>query len=591
MSSFREFTQNLFSRGAMGSPYTPRTGDIKKGRAVPPQAGKTNIHKSSSGGNDMMPIINNNYSTFKSIIDILPSFEYYHLTEKMLELIKDYVIRIVDYGTPIITMRGDGDEELMKKVTRINQILESLNFRNLLISNIDPLNYYGSISYAISYTQDPQTQLNKYKLSKLAKPHDVVIITKDKLKFYLVGKTPENNNISINNDVEMSTQVELLPEDKILYLGSGDFELKHDKSSISIIDNKFNKKGRAKKQVPKFGIDEYLEGEIRSKIESQELKTSHIDGTEVNEQITSAVNEAFNLKDPTQKAIFEGITSSEYNLMSSKPLYYSIHQKVKEYLIKDLILNVLGVKSSVQPSYLTWGIDSQYAYDITGLMELITTLEGRLNKSVDIDILNSSNMKMDTLVNRIMGNIRIIPDMGHNIRALEAKDIDDIIRKIDELSRRKAEVKDEILEASGFPRDLYEGASNREEVLKRDERFQSMILKMLTRLRTSVKSAVLTLAKLEGFELNENDFSVTMFKKSGIEYYFNTTKLDSIREMTNMLVTVFADTQQLLQFNLVSPDQLIDFLRTQLSTVGDEVANLVPTAEDVAKMNQNDNNN
>lgn len=590
--AFKDFAQSLFSSGggfggrAMGSPYFPsKKSPVSTGKSIPPQAGKTNIIKTSNGNSDMLPIINNEYSKFKDIVTIIEDYEYYYLTEKILELVKDYIIRIVDYNAPIITPRsGDQlDEKSKAAYERINQVLEEINFRSLLIENIDKINYYGSISYAVSAAKDEELGVNKYKLSKLKSAHDVVVVTKDDLKFYIVNKKAEKATNMTSVDHNTESNLEVLTDDKIMYLGAGDMNLKHDKASLSVIAAKLTKKEEGKANVQKYGIDEYLKSEVDKKIQQKgEIGHDSVEQPEAQE-VNSA---AFDLSNPIQAEVFKGITASEYNITCSKPLYYSVHPKVKEYLTKDIILNVLGVKSSIQPSFMTLGIDAQYGYSITEIMDLISTLEGRLNTSIDIDILNSANMKMDTLVNRIMGNLRIIPDLGHNIRSIDSKDIDDIIRRIDELSRRKVEVKEEILESVGLPRDLYEGASNREEVLKRDERFQSMVLKMINRLRSSVKSAVTTISKLEGIELSDKDYYVTMFKKSSIEYHFNTTKLDSIRDMTNMLLVVMTDVQQLLQMESIKPENLIAFIKTQMSVVGEDVADLLPSMEELMQLSQ-----
>eukprot|EP00826_Nyctotherus_ovalis_P041818 TRINITY_DN4257_c0_g2_i10.p1 TRINITY_DN4257_c0_g2~~TRINITY_DN4257_c0_g2_i10.p1 ORF type:complete len:330 (+),score=1.05 TRINITY_DN4257_c0_g2_i10:115-1104(+) len=262
--------------------------------------------------------------------------------------------------------------------------------------------------------------------------------------------------------------------------------------------------------------------------------------------------------------------------MASKPLYYSVHQMMKDFFIKDMILYVLGVKSSVQPQVLTWGVDSSYNYTVDELMDMIASIEGRMNKLVDIDMINSANMDMDILVNRILGNIRVLPDLGNNIRSLDEKEIDNITKRIEDLTLRRQQVKDEILDSIGIPKDLFEGATNREEVIKRDERFQSMVLKYITRLKSAIKYAAITFAKLEGFEgINPDDLEVPMFKKSSIEYNLNTAKLDSIRDFTNTIVTVMADVQQLIQTNMIDKLKLRDFIHKQLSIVGDEVAELI----------------
>jgi len=248
---------------------------------------------------------------------------------------------------------------------------------------------------------------------------------------------------------------------------------------------------------------------------------------------------------------------------------------MKDYFIKDLLLYVLGVKSSIQPQVMTWGVDSNYNYTVDELMDIVDTLESRMNKLVDIDTLNSANMDMDVLVNRILGNIRILPDLGNNIRALESKELDDITKKLDDIINRKNYTKDEILDALGIPKDLFEGATNREEVLKRDERFQSMVFMYIDRVRDAIKNAAVTIAKLEGYNIDPKYLEVPLFKTSGIEYIIQSARLESVRELTGTITQVMNDVQGILQTGMSNQTELLEFMRKQFQNVGGDIAKLL----------------
>jgi hypothetical protein len=509
------------------------------------------------------------------------------LTEKIQELIRDYVTRTIDLEADIIAAKDKASIDA-NTITRLNAIFTDLDFRKLLVSEIDKINYYGSTSYAITCEKVEEGEAkgtNRYSLSKLKSPHDVVCVQCDKTRFFLVNKGVGGSESAtgvkpVTNSIgSLTTKVntEMLPDDKILYLGALDMELKHDDDSKKTLEHHF--KGTKddfmtdRAMVDQFNVQAYKNLLIDQKLDKDGTQAS----TELNDPDQSAnQTKAFDLSNPVQKAVYRSIVDHKYNLRASKPMYYSVHQMMKDYFIKDLILYVLGVKSSVQPQVLTWGVDSSYNYTVDELMDLIASVEGRMNKLVDIDMINSANMDMDLLVNRILGNIRVIPDLGNNIRSLDEKEIDNITKRIEDLTLRRTNVRDEVLDAIGIPKDLFEGATNREEVIKRDERFQSMVLKYIQRLKVAVKYAAVTFARLEGLgDLNPDDIEVPMFKKSSIEYNLNTAKLDSIRDFTNTLVTVMSDTQQLIQTSMIDKPKLRDFIHKQLAIVGDEVAELL----------------
>lgn len=579
--SFDEPQQDVYA-GSKGI-YTPRGASLPQvgSKVVPATSTKTNVLTSASGTNSIMPVIDNKYTTFKTITSIVRLYEFYSLTEKVVELIKDYVIRTIDPDADIIATNSP-ENVPDNVVKRLNEIFTDIDFKKVLSGNYDKIIYHGSTAYAISEEVATSSTPKKYHLSKLRSPHDVVVVSNDKLRFYLVQRVDEtdtpggikNTNTALGNMSSKAT-TELLTDDKILYLGPLDFELKHDQESKKVLSQHFKgtKKEETSTRESNFGVEAYKKDQIKnSLIDPEQPQNQAMNNGETDQKKPA---QAFQLEDKVQEALFKSLIDHEFNLTASKPLYYSVHQKMKDYFIKDLLLYVLGVKSSVQPQILTWGVDSNYNYTVDELMDLVSNLESRMNKLVDIETLNSANMDMDVLVNRILGNLRILPDLGNNIRALEAKELDDITKRIDDLINRKANTKDEILDALGIPKDLFEGATNREEVIKRDERFQSMVFKFIDRIRNSVKIAACTFAKLEGFEVDPKYLDVPMFRKSGIEYVVSAARLESVRDLTGTMVSVLSDYQQLQQTSILDQAKLLEFMRKQFSNVGGDLGALL----------------
>lgn len=556
-------------------------------RNTPVSATRSNIMGSNGSGNSMSNIITNDYSQYGSILGKLRQYEFHPMTEKVIELVRDYILRTIDYESPIVTISPDKLDPSI--ANRFNEILESLDFRNLLIADLDKIVYYGSKSYAIvvkNLTNEDGSPYKEYKLSKLKSPYDVVMVKNDSNKFYVVNRSTGadgvgggqvSGSIGGASPLGMSnSSCDLIGDDKILYLGAADLELNHDQASLKLLETHFKNTSAdmsSNQGVASFGVEAYKHQLIMDKLKEDNSLT----GTSVNDPSKSntiVLPSAFNLADPYHKAIYRQIIDHPYNISAAKPLYYSVHMMLKDYIIKDLMMQVLGVKSSIQPLILTWGVDSSYNYSQEELTELVNTVESRFNKIVDVDLFSSAMYDVSTLVNRILGNIRVIPDLGHNIRALDSKELDDITRKIDDINNKRQLLKDEILDAVGIPKDLFEGATNREEVLKRDERFQSMVLKFINRLKTAVKSTVLTFAKLEGIVIESSWIEVTMFKKSSLEYSINTARLESVRELGGTLMQVTSDLQQLMQMESVNKDAALAFFKKQLALVGADISEL-----------------
>lgn len=595
---FGTHDQALFS-SRVSTPYTPRISNESPipsvgSRSVPANATKTNVLSSTTGNNKVFPTIDNKYTTYQSISHEVRLYEYYPITSKIMELIHDYIEKTIDMSADIISP-SSGSSAAQSSFVRINEIFTDIDFRSKLKSNIDKLIYYGSESYAISGTKEGGKGNTKYRLSKLANPNNVVIAKYDDLNLYMVEKKAKEGGSSSAMSASLANSsnadnIELLTEDKILYIGSADFDLSHDQESKKLLDAKLKLAGDdfvvdKGNEVTQYNVDAYKKLLLEEKLKPEDKA----DTTKLNDDTNQDDGiKAFNLKNPVQKSIYKGIVDHKYDLIASKPLYYSVHQMLKDYLLKDIILYTLGVKSSVQPMVLAWGVDASYNYTVDELTNLVTTIESRMNKLVDIDLIQSSSTDMDQLVNRILGNIRVIPDLGNNIRALDEKEVDNIGRRIEDLINRRTITKDEILDALGIPKDLFEGATNREEVIKRDDRFQSMILKILGKFRKSVINAALTFARLEGItDLKESDIAVTFLKKSSIEYNINTQKLDSIRDYTNTIATIVSDIQQITSFQCIDKAKLGEHITAQLKLAGEDLADLI----DFSKLVQADPEN
>ena len=138
-----------------------------------------------------------------------------------------------------------------------------------------------------------------------------------------------------------------------------------------------------------------------------------------------------------------------------KPLYYSIIGKVKEYLLKDQLINILSIKDLIAPLVYSVGMDKNT--DPATADNLVTNIENLINKYADVSVIIESNFDINSLLDQINNNIKLVTDYNQNIANMSSLDLIKVNDRINELRNDQDNIRNGILQSCGIPESLFNG--------------------------------------------------------------------------------------------------------------------------------------
>lgn len=240
-----------------------------------------------------------------------------------------------------------------------------------------------------------------------------------------------------------------------------------------------------------------------------------------------------NSKDLTNR---DQICSDEF-YSASKPLYYSVTHKVKEYLLKDTIISLLSIKDLVQPLLLMIHVDK--GTSIEAANELTKKAENLINKYTDLSAVLSAQFGISDLIDALLNNVRVLPDYSSSMSNMGTVDLNKINQKIQEIRMELENVRDSVLNAMGIPGDIFTGRATKWEALKTSERLNSRINFYVSMLKSSIaEAAKIVILNIYDDELDPDSIEVHMFSKTTVEYNNMTNNGEIVQTLISQIGTI-----------------------------------------------------
>ncbi|MEM5878819.1 MAG: hypothetical protein QXF12_08155, partial [Candidatus Aenigmatarchaeota archaeon] len=165
----------------------------------------------------------------------------------------------------------------------------------------------------------------------------------------------------------------------------------------------------------------------------------------------------------------------EYVFAASLPLFYYSRVKLREYIIKDLIIMLITIRDLLFPTVLTLSHD--YAGTNAGfqVVNLVDQLENILNSYVDIGGIIGVKSDLSRILNTLTYSIRVLPDYKGAISGLNGLDTSKFLEKVDRYKGDLSELLENILSDIGIPIEAFTSKSTYWESLRQSERFSSKV--------------------------------------------------------------------------------------------------------------------
>lgn len=479
--------------------------------------------------NDRQSAILGNYSPSNRItgwlsrVAELKGYENIDTCKLAVSLFEDYTNNFLNSSAAqVITILDEEGNEDEQKTQRINDILiRDIKIFDFIRDHLRESIYYGCYYSLLRTKRDDKGHLRFFPY-ELYDPISVIIRK---------NMDPETNEIvdeyiAIGEDGEAY----VIPDDECFYLGSPNMRLRNDL-----------------KESDKTGFVTY-----ENPGEKKKLKFG-------------------NQENRKKVMMTESYTAGE-------PIFYANILKVKELVVKELLVSLLTLRDLTTPSLLALMFDK--GVPIESAQELCTRVQRMLSSYNDLSSFLSSQFDVTSLIENILSqNIKVIPDYNATLQNKGLINTDKLSDKLMEIMQTLDQSRQQVLSTVGVPSSIMDGTlGNKWQILQSSERASSKTLSIISGLKESLKSLVRTIYKVIYDETIDPDLiRIHAFSKTTVEYNNSMNTMENISSLTSGISNVLVQALQTLDQSmpLLDPQAYIGYIRNLIKDIDPEAVDLI----------------
>lgn len=523
--------QRLFSSWGMGSRVPLKTNVYGKGGFSP--IGATGSKLFGSGVDKVSPLLGNAQPTNRisgwySRVAELKNYYNLDITNLCISMCSDYVINFLNKTAKQVCTIVDQDGEVdQQKTDRINEILtHQIDIFQYIQDHINDVVYYGCYYSMLRQHRDETGHL-KFSVLSLYDPVSVII----KSKLGDSGYT-EEEYVALGDD----GMTYVIPREEAFYLGSPNFRLKND------LEDEWDNKSRGASAKRKENEKKYQDA-------LDFLKPKQKNG--------------FSPKRGEEKNRDKVIQKDYYS--AGQPIFYSNILKIKEFVVKDLLVNLLTLRELTSKSILSLSMDKGVSQEVSS--ELCGRVQKLFNNTNELASFMSSTFSAEALIENILGSgsVVCIPDYNSTITSKGLINTDKLSDKLMEIMQSLDQTKAQILSTVGIPSGaLDNSAGSKWTILQQSERLNSRVNSIMNGITSSVTALTCTLYKIiYGEELDSSLVKVHILEKSTVTYNNQINQAESINNLiqsiSNALTTSLNTLDQVGSF--VDPKAFLSYVQ------------------------------
>ena len=527
MAENRNIFQRLFSTFgfASGSRIPIRSNIYGFGAG---RGGYNKIGTSTSRifGGDRKSAILGNYTASNSIsgwldrVSELKGYEYIDLVKLSVSFFQDYIVNFLNTSaTQVVTILDEEGNEDENKTARINDaLLKDLKIFDFIRDHINEVIYYGSYYSMLRTKRDDKGHLRFYAYGLYDPVSVIVKRTFDKDTEELV------ESYIVKGDDGVAYTV---PDDECFYLGSPNMRLRNDLKDKNQFSNPFERDD----EKLRFGDNK---------------NRSHV-------------------------------LQTEY-YTAGEPIFYTNILKLKELVVKELLISLLTLRDLCTPSILALMFDK--GVPLENAEELCTKVQRMLNSYNDLSAFLTAQFDATSLIENILSqNIRVIPDFNATLQNKGLINTDKLSDKILELMQSLDQTKQGVLGALGIPGSILDGTiGTKWSILQSSERASEKVHDFMLGIDESVSALVQTIHKLMYEEsIDPSLIKLHILKKSTVEYNNIQNTLESVSGLVNGVTTLITSALQSLDMSmpLIDPESYVTYIHNKIKDIDPDAANLI----------------
>jgi len=495
MKKSEGFFQKLFGSFAVGASRVPLRSNIFKGAGGYSQIGSTSGAGKWGQGTRRSPLLgssspSNLMSLYYERVDELRGYQLLDVVKLATNFFADYIVNFLEENekqvVTILDIDGNQDET---KTERINEILiKDLNVLNYIRDHIKDMVFYGQYTGMLMKSRDELGHL-KFRIEELYDP--VSVITKKKRN---KDGGMDESYLARGEDGKIYE----IPKEEAFTLGSNNLRLIND------LDEKSKQKGE-KKIVPTFGKKEG--GDNRSKVLAQ----------------------------------------SAYS--AGEPLFYSLILKVKELIIKELLVSLISLRDLSSTQLFLLQFDKSVPLETAKeLCARTTKLANNTNELASF--LTSQFDAISFIENVLSQSAKFIPDYNATLGNKNSMlPLDKLSDKLLDIMQTLENCRSAVLSPLGIPATILDSTSGSKwQILQQSERANSRVAGFMVGIKESVTDLVKNIYKiLYNEDLEVGRIQLHISEKTSVEYNNQINQSESITGLVNGISGIITNALQVME--------------------------------------------
>lgn len=519
------FQKMFASLGFTGSSRVPlRSNVFKGGRGYSP-IGQTGSKLFEADRNS--PLLgnaqpSNRLSGYYDRVLELKSYQLLDITKLAVGLFRDYVVNfLTKEGQQIITIQNPDGSNNDSVSNRINTVLtKELRIFDYIEDHLDDSIFFGNYTSMLLYDRD-ETGHMKFRFEELYDP--VSVVTKKK-----------KNQEGIVEEVYLARgddgSIYEIPRNEAFCLSTSSIRLIND------LEEEWKKKEKDREQNRKLVKDKY-NSENRNKVLRKE------------------------------------------SFIAGEPLFYSSILKIKELVIKELLISLLSLRDLSSPSLYGLAIDKgvpmETAQELCARTQKLATNYNELSSFLTAQFDATSFIE-----SALTQNIKFFPDYNATISNKNSLlPLDKLSDKLLELMQNLDQCRQNILSPLGIPMSIFDSASGSKwAILQQSERANSRVASLMSGIKNSVVDLVSSIYRvMYNEEIDPSDIKVHIFEKSSVEYNNQLNQSDSINALIQGISNVLQNSLQTLDLAgpLINPEQYLSYVQNLIKDIDPGAESLI----------------
>jgi len=279
-----------------------------------------------------------------------------------------------------------------------------------------------------------------------------------------------------------------------------------------------------------------------------------------------------------QKGTREKVTRKE-SYMASEPLFYSLIIKVKELVIKELLVSLISLRDLTSVQLFLLQFDKSVPLETAN--ELCARATKLANNTNEISSFLTSQFDVVSFIeNTLTQSAKFIPDYNSTLGGKNSMlPLDKLSDKLLEIMQTLDQCKSNVLNPLGLPATIIDSTSGSKwQVLQQSERANSRVAAFMAGIKDSVTNLVCSIySTLYGKELDPSLIKLHISEKTSVEYNNQINQSESINGLVQGISNIIQTSLQTLDLAspLIDPEAYLTYVHNLLKDIDPNTENLI----------------